>query len=74
MSDDSTKPARPPIRLLLVPRRIDVVKDEKTVDTILRMEVDNDLIMVPIGPKLVATLIEGLQRAQQIVTETPTEQ
>jgi hypothetical protein len=74
MPDDSAKRPRPPVRLLLVPRRIDVVKDEKTVDTILRMEVDNDLIMVPIGPKLVATLIEGLQRAQQVVTETPTKQ
>lgn len=74
MPDETVKRRRPPVRLLLVPRRIDVLKDEKTVDTILRMEVDNDLIMVPIGPKLVSTLIEGLLRAQQVVTKMPTKQ
>ena len=69
MTDAPPKPTRPPVRLVLVPRRVDVVKDGKTTDTILRMEVDNDLVLVPIGPKLTATLIEGLQRAQQIATE-----
>lgn len=69
MPDNPTKPVRPPVKLVLVPRRVDVIKNEKSTDTMLRMEVDNDLILVPIGPKLVATLIEGLQRAQQAVAE-----
>ena len=69
MPDDPPKPARAPVKLVLVPRRVDVIKDGKSADTILRMEVDSDLVLVPIGPKLVAALIEGLQRAQQATAE-----
>lgn len=57
---------------MVVPRRIDVIRDDATVDTMLRLQFDDDVLLVPIGPKLVATLIQGLQRAQLMVLEAPT--
>lgn len=54
---------------MLVPRRIDVIKDHRTPDTFLRMEIDSTTtFIVPIGPKLVSALIQGLERTQRVVT------
>ncbi|MBR0752733.1 hypothetical protein JQ604_11105 [Bradyrhizobium jicamae] len=53
---------------LLVPRRIDVFKDDKTPDIFLKMEVNDTLtVVVPIGPRLAAGLIEGIDRALRAV-------
>lgn len=59
--------AQPRARML-VPRRIDVIKDHQTPDTFLRMEIDSaTTFVVPIGPKLVSALIQGLERSQRVV-------
>lgn len=61
--DQAKRPAH-----LMIPRRIDVIKNHQTPDTFLRMEVDDaTTYMVPIGPKLVAALIKGLERSQRMV-------
>lgn len=60
----TTKPALK----MLVPRRIDVLKDDSNPDTYLRMEVDDTTTyVVPIGPSLVATLIEALERTKRVL-------
>lgn len=64
--EEPQQPAATPqsTQRLLVPRRIDVFKDDKTPDIFLRMEVNDALtVVVPIGPRLAAGLIEGIDRA-----------
>jgi hypothetical protein len=57
---------------LLVPRRIDVLKVDETSQVFFRLEVDDFVTYtVPIGPRLVAALIEGLQRAQRAFPASP---
>lgn len=63
MPDIPPQAHRKPVQLVLVPRRIDVLRREPAGEVILRMEVDNDVVMVPVGPNLAKTLIEGLTRA-----------
>jgi hypothetical protein len=59
----------------LVPRRIDVIKDDRSPDSFFRMEIDDaNVVVVPIGPRLVSALIEALERTQRAAQATPTKQ
>ena len=53
---------------VLVPRRIDVFKDDKTPDIFLKMEINDTLtVVVPIGPRLAGVLRDSLDLALRAV-------
>lgn len=62
-------------RTTMVPRRITVIKDHRSPDTFLQMEInDATSYIVPIGPQLLSTLIDGLDRARRVIPPGSTRQ
>ncbi|MCK1368330.1 hypothetical protein [Bradyrhizobium sp. 62] len=59
----------------VVPRRITVVKDHRSPDTFLQMEINETTTFnMPIGPRMLSTLIDGLDRARRVIPPLPTRQ
>ncbi|SFI09305.1 hypothetical protein SAMN05216525_10465 [Bradyrhizobium sp. Gha] len=64
-----------PARLSMIPRRISVIKDHRSPDTFLHMEIDDSTTyIVPVGPRLLSTLIDGLDRARRVTPPVSTRQ